>query len=76
VLLKQEYPMVVSFVKQEPKTSYYRLKTSINNPKPVVRFVLGLLDDIEIIGSVEFKCYLKRYVVTTLENNKSDFGNL
>ena len=75
VLLKQEYPMVVPFVKQEAKTSCYRLKTSINNPKPVVRFILGLLDDVEIIGSNEFKDYLKNYVVTTLENNKSDFEN-
>jgi proteasome accessory factor C len=75
VLLKQEYPMVVPFVKQEPKTSDYRLKISINNPKPVVRFVLGLLDDVEIIGSTEFKDYLKNYVFTTLENNKSDFKN-
>ena len=76
VLLKQEYPMVVSFVKQEPKTNNYRLKMSINNPKPVIRFVLGLLDDVEIIGSVAFKDYLKNYVFTTLENNKSDFENL
>jgi hypothetical protein len=49
---------------------------SINNPKPVVRFVLGLLDDVEIIGSVAFKDYLKNYVFTILENNKSDFENL
>lgn len=76
VLLKQEYPMVISFVKQEPKTNNYRLKMSINNPKPVVRFVLGLLDDIEIIGSVAFKDYLKNYVFKTLENNKSDFENI
>ena len=76
VLLKQEYPMVVSFVKQEPKTNNYRLKMSINNPKPVIRFVLGLLDDIEIIGTVAFKDYLKNYVFTTLENNKNDFENL
>jgi proteasome accessory factor C len=75
VLLKQEYPMVVKFVIQEFKTGCYRLKTSINNPKPIVRFVLGLLDDVEIIGSVEFKDYLKNYVVATLENNKSDFEN-
>lgn len=75
VLLKQEYPMVISFVKQEPKTNNYRLKMSINNPKPVIRFVLGLLDDVEIIGSVAFKDYLKNYVITTLENNKSDFEN-
>ena len=75
VLLKQDYPMVVSFVKQEPKTSNYRLKMSINNPKPVIRFILGLLDDVEILGSIEFKDYLKNYVSTTLENNKSDFEN-
>lgn len=75
VLLKQEYPMVLTFIKQEPKTGCYRLKTSINNPKPIIRFVLGLLDDIEIIGSVKFKDYLKNYVFTTLENNKSDFEN-
>jgi proteasome accessory factor C len=75
VLLKQEYPTVVPFVKQEPKTNNYRLKMSINNPKPVVRFVLGLLDDVEIIGSVAFKDFLKNYVFTTLENNKSDFEN-
>lgn len=75
VLLKQEYPKSVLYVKQEPKTSYYRLKMRINNPKPVVRFVLGLLDDVEIIGSIEFKDYLKNYVFTTLENNRSDFEN-
>jgi hypothetical protein len=75
VILKQEYPMAVSFIKQEPKTNNYRLIMSINNPKPVVRFVLGLLDDVEIIGSVAFKDYLKHYVFTTLENNKSDFEN-
>jgi proteasome accessory factor C len=75
VLLKQDYPMVVPFVKQEPKTNHYRLKMSINNPKPVIRFVLGLLDDVEIIGSLAFKDYLKNYVSTTLENNKSDFEN-
>ena len=52
--------MAVSFVKQESKTSYYRLQININNPKPIIRFVLGLLDDIEVIGSIEFKDYLKK----------------
>lgn len=74
-LLKQEYPMAVYFVKQEPKTNTYRLKISINNPQPVIRFVLGLLDNVEIIGSIELKDYLKNYVFTTLENNKIDFIN-
>jgi predicted DNA-binding transcriptional regulator YafY len=75
VLLKQEYPLVVPFVKQEAKTRNYILKMTINNPKPVIRFVLGLLDDVEVIGSVDFKEYLKNFVITTLENNKSDFDN-
>ena len=75
VLLKQEYPLVVPFVKQEAKTSHYILKMTINNPKPVIRFVLGLLDEVEVIGSVDFKEYLKNFVITTLENNKSDFDN-
>ena len=34
------------------------------------------LDDVEIIGSIEFKDHLKNYVFKTLENNKSDFENL
>jgi predicted DNA-binding transcriptional regulator YafY len=76
VLLKQEYPMTIPFVKQEPKTGNYRLKLKINNPKPVIRFVLGLLDEVEVIGSAKFKQYLKNYVMTTLEKNKSDFENL
>lgn len=75
-MVRQGYPLVVTFVKQESKRSYYRLITSIKNPKPIVRFVLGLLDDIEIIGSIEFKKYLKNYVFTTLQNNKSDFENM
>jgi len=65
----------VSFITHEPKTNTYRLKIGINNPKPVNRFVLGLLDDVEVIGSIAFKDYLKNYVFVTLENNKSDFEN-
>jgi hypothetical protein len=37
--------------------------------------VLGLLDDVEVIGSVNFKDYMKEFIYTTLENNKSDFVN-
>lgn len=73
VILKEEYPMVVAFIKQETKTNNYRLKMGVNNPKPVIRFVLGLLDDVEVLGSFEFKEHLKNFVFTILENNKSDF---
>ncbi|HAH54273.1 MAG TPA: hypothetical protein DCM02_03035 [Flavobacterium sp.] len=73
MILKQEYPMITPYVKKEAKTSNYRLKLEVNNPKPVIRFVLGLLDDVEVCGSIEFKEYLKNFVSTTFENNKSDF---
>jgi hypothetical protein len=49
----------------------YHLQVEVNNPKPIVRFILGLLDDIEIIGSLDFKEYLKNYVLTTFENSKN-----
>lgn len=75
MILKQEYPMITPFVKQESKTSNYRLKMNINNPKPVIRFALGLLDDVEVIGSDDFREYMKNFIFTTLENNKNDFGN-
>lgn len=75
MILRQEYPLVSPFVKQEPKTSNYRLKLTINNPKPVIRFVLGLLDDVEVVGSNVFKDYLRGFVNNALDNNKSDFNN-
>jgi hypothetical protein len=67
--------LVIPFIKLEPNKNTYLLTCSINNPKPITRFILGLLDDVEIIGSIEFKDYLKNYVFATLENNKSDFEN-
>lgn len=46
----------------------------VNNSKPITRFVLGLLDDIEVVGSKEYKSHLKSFIYSVLENNQEDFG--
>ena len=68
VILKEEYPMVMPFIKTETKHNTYILNIKINDLKPITRFVLGLLDDIEIIGSPEFKTHLQQ-IATKLLNN-------
>ncbi len=73
VLMKEEYPKIAHCVKSVINAEVYHLRVDVNNPKPIVRFVLGLLDDIEIIGSLAFKEYVKNYVMTTLENSKNKF---
>lgn len=75
MILKQEYPKAIPFVQVDSKTNIYRLKLIINNPKPVLRFVLGLLDDVVVLGSPEFKDYVKEFVYERLANGKSDFVN-
>jgi hypothetical protein len=46
----------------------------VNNPKPITRFVLGLLDDVEVVGSKEYQSHLKSFIYSVLENNQEDFG--
>lgn len=58
LILKEEYPLVHPFVKKETNKETYLLKCNVNNPKAVTRFVLGLPEDVEVIGSKEFKNYL------------------
>ena len=65
VMLKEEYPLVTPFLHREGRSSRFRLRMTVNNPKPVVRFVLGMLDNVEIHGSDAF-----------LEVFKKDFDRL
>ena len=58
LILKEEYPLVKPFVKKESNKESYLLKCSVNNPKAITRFILGFPDDVEIIGSEDFKDYL------------------
>lgn len=62
ILMKEEFPMVSTFIKPEHDSDWYRLIVKANDPKPVLRFIMGLLDDIEVIGSIEFQEYLLGHI--------------
>ena len=60
VILKEEYPLVIPFIKLEPNKNSYLLTCSINNPKPITRFILGLSDEVDVMGSKEFLNYFSK----------------
>lgn len=62
VILKEEYPLVLPFITQTDKNKPYILKCSINNPKPITRFILGLSNEVEIIGSKEYIEYFSNRI--------------
>lgn len=70
VILIEEYPMVIPYIKLDNKSKTYRLILEVNNPKPITRFVLGLLDEITVLGSEEFLKHLKDFVGQLTQNNK------
>lgn len=77
ILIKEEYPMVNNFLKHETGKNTYRLKLKVNNPKPVLRFIMGLLDDIEVLGSFEFQEYLLGHIgkLLTMEPEEYSLGD-
>jgi proteasome accessory factor C len=54
ILLKEQYPKIDSFITKEINSEKYRVKIDVNNPKPITRFILGLKEDIEVVGSESF----------------------
>ena len=58
VLLKEEYPKIENHIKKEKKSEKYRLNVVVNNPKPITRFIMGLKDEIDILGSKEFVSHI------------------
>ena len=67
VILKEEYPMTIPFLKADKKTKRYFFKATVYDLKPVTRFVLGLIEEIEVVGPPEFKKYLKEHVGKILD---------
>lgn len=58
-LLVEEFPMAEKYITKLSDTEYI-LETDICNFDGAARFVMGLLDDIEIIGSEEFKEFINK----------------
>lgn len=67
VILKEDYPLVIPYIKTvSKKNNIYILNINVNNFKPITRFVIGLINDVEVIGSEEFKQHLKTMANTIL----------
>jgi predicted DNA-binding transcriptional regulator YafY len=58
ILLKEEYPKIEKHIKKDKNSAVYHLNIEVNNPKPITRFILGLKDEIVIVGSNEFREHL------------------
>jgi predicted DNA-binding transcriptional regulator YafY len=54
ILLKEQYPKIDNYITKEINTEKYRVKIDVNNPKPITRFIFGLKEDIEVLGTKEF----------------------
>ena len=58
-LLKEEYPQAAHCL-QPDGDGHWLLSTEVCSFRGVGRFVLGLYEDVEVLGSDEFKAFLKR----------------
>ncbi len=57
LLLKEEFPLSVPYITKEEKN--YVFKGPVGNFEGVGRFVLGLMDEIKIIGPENFKSFIR-----------------
>ena len=60
-ILLEEHPYAVQYITSEPSGTYL-LETNVCSFKGVTRFVLGLYEDIEVLGSEDFRRYLKQKI--------------
>lgn len=68
VLLREEYPMTASCLHPVQGKTIYRFKAVVYDFKPAIRFVLGFLEEIEIVGGAAFKEALQKRISTFLQN--------
>ena len=68
-LLVEEYPRAEADLTPEPDGCHWILNTHVAGFAGVGRFVIGLLDDIQVLGSDEFRTFL-------LEALSADINNL
>ena len=61
-LLVEEYPLAEQYLSEDNDSGRWILDTEVANYAGVARFVVGLLDDIQIIDSPELEAYIARYV--------------
>ncbi len=57
-LLREEYPASIPFIEQEDER-HWQLHLSVCSYRGIGRFVLGMFEDIQVLGDEGFKTYLK-----------------
>ncbi len=62
LLLKEEYPMSTAFIKPIPETGKYYFKANVQSFKAPGRFAMGFLEEIQVIGSEEFRSYIQKLI--------------
>ena len=60
LLLREEHPLSMSYL--EKRDDHYQFHGPVNNFDGVGRFVLGLIDEIEIVGPEEFKEHIQNKI--------------
>lgn len=58
LLLREDYPLSIPYCEKN-ENGFYQFHGPVNNFDGIARFVLGLLDEVEIIQPSEFKTYIK-----------------
>jgi hypothetical protein len=58
-LMVEEYPLSEKYITQLDE-NHWLLDTYVSNFKGVGRFVMGLLHEVEVVDSPEFKHYIKK----------------
>lgn len=68
VLMREQFPMTAAYIKKEAKSEMQRFAATVYDLRPVTRFVLGFADEINVVGSVEFRKHLKEKVKNLLNS--------
>jgi hypothetical protein len=61
-LLLEEYPLAEKYLFKEDK-EHWILQTEVSRYEGIARFVLGLMEDIEVLETPEFNNYLRKRLV-------------
>ncbi len=61
LLLSEDYPLSIPYFEKSDE-GYYQFYGPVNNYDGITRFVLGLLDEVRIIGPQEFKEFVQAKV--------------
>jgi proteasome accessory factor C len=62
LLLKEEFPMSAAFIKPIPETGKYYFKASVQSFQAPGRFVMGFLEEVQVLGSKEFIRFIQKVV--------------